>query len=495
VTGEADCGGGGEDALRGDDSRHPGDRRGDDLPFPPGRFRRDRPAFLRALFDAAVAAANPARLLPGRLPPPPDGRTVVVGAGKAAAAMARAVEDEWHSLRYPLDRLEGLVVTPYGHALPCDRIEVVEAAHPVPDAAGRRAAGRVLALAGGLTRDDLLLCLVSGGGSALLALPAAGVELRHLQAATRALLRSGATIAEINCVRAHLSAIAGGRLAAAAHPARVVTLLISDVPGDDPSIVASGPTVPDQTTFSDALAILTRYNVREPHDVIARLHAGASAEGASGLSETPKPGDRGYEHDEVVTLAAARDALGAAAQAARQAKVSPLILGDDLEGEARELGAAHALLALGVREGGEAGIEELRSALRRSAAHMTDAASAFPPRRPLVLLSGGETTVTVRGPGRGGRNGEYALALALTVDGHPDIWALAADTDGIDGCEQNAGALVTPDILTRARAAGVDPAAALEANDSFSVFRAAAGLIVTGSTRTNVNDFRAVLVD
>jgi len=461
----------------------------------------DPPAFLRTLFDAAVAAADPARLLPGRLPPPPAGRTVVVGAGKAAASMAAAVEREW---RGPFT---GLVVTRYGHGLPCERIEVVEAAHPVPDPAGRAAAGRILELAEGLSADDLLICLISGGGSALLALPATGVTLEDKQIVNEALLRSGATIAEMNCVRKHLSAIKGGRLAAAAHPARVVTYLISDVPGDDPSVISSGPTVPDPTTFAEALEVLARYGIDGPGAVLEHLRRGAAGAaapagsvGPAGLggahsapAETPKPGDPAFAADELVMLATAADALKAAAGCARAAGVTPLVLGDDLEGEARDLGGAHAALAISCAKGGETALVGLREAVARGAAHLDDPVF-FVPQAPLVLLSGGETTVTVRGSGRGGRETEYLLGLALALDGHPAISALAGDTDGIDGSEDNAGALVTPDTLVRSRQAGVDPVAALAANDAYGLFAALGDLVVTGPTRTNVNDFRAVLI-
>jgi hydroxypyruvate reductase len=436
---------------------------------------------LRQLFDAAVAAVDPALLVAGRLPAPPTGRCVVVGAGKAAAAMARAVEENWEGSR---EQLEGLVVTRYGHGVPCERIEVVEAAHPVPDAAGRAAAGRILELARGLTADDLLLCLISGGGSSLLALPAAGVSLEDKQAVTTALLRSGAAIDEINCVRTHLSAIKGGRLAAAAHPAQVVTCLISDVPGDDPAVVASGPTVPDPTTFADAHAVLARRGVEAPPAIAARFKAGAD--------ETPKPGDPSFTRDETVVLATARHALDAAAATAHRAGVAALILGDDLDGEARDLGSIHAALATQCACGGERLLLALREAQARGASRL--AAPAIPPPRPLVLLSGGETTVTVLGGGRGGRNAEYALGLALALDGHPDVWALAADTDGIDGSEDNAGAFVAPDTLDRARSAGLDPVASLATNDAFGLFAGIGDLLVTGPTLTNVNDFRALLV-
>jgi hydroxypyruvate reductase len=437
-------------------------------------------ALLLELFDAAIGAADPASLLRGRLPQAPGGRTVVVGAGKAAAAMARAVEREWDG------PLEGLVVTRYGHAVACERIEVVEAAHPVPDAAGRAAAGRILALARGLTADDLLLCLVSGGGSALLALPADGVSLQDKRAVNAALLRSGATIQEMNCVRKHLSAVKGGRLAAAAHPARVVTYLISDVPGDDPSVVASGPTVPDATTFADAFEVLERYGIDGPPAAVDHLRAGAV--------ETPKPDDPTFARDEVVTLATADDALEAASRCARAAGIDPLILGGDLEGEARDLGGMHAALALDCAHGGERALVALRTAAARGAARLPGRVLTVP-QRPFVLLSGGETTVTVRSDGRGGRNAEYALGLALALDGHPGISAIACDTDGVDGTEDNAGAVVTPDTLIRAGEAGLDPVAALAANDAYGLFAALGDLVVTGPTLTNVNDFRAILVE
>ena len=446
--------------------------------------------FLRALFDAAVAAADPARLLPGRLPPPPAGRAVVVGAGKAAAAMARAVElDAAARWGQRADSLEGLVVTRDGHGVPCERVEVVEAAHPVPDARGREAAARILELARGLTAGDLLICLIGGGGSALLALAAPGVSLDDKRAVNERLLRSGATIAEINCVRKHLSAIKGGRLAAAAHPAHVVTYLISDVPGDDPSVIASGPTVPDPTRFAEALALLERYGIDGPAPVHDLLRAGLRGD----VPETPKPNDACFVQDEVVVLATAATALEAAAAAARGAGIQPVILGDDLEGEARDLGGLHAALALDCTGSSERRITGLRAAVARGAAKAAGSILTVAPR-PLVLLSGGETTVTVRGSGRGGRNAEYALALALGLDGHASVWALAADSDGVDGTEDNAGVLVTPDSLARMRAAGADPVAALAANDAYGAFAAAGDLLVTGPTRTNVNDIRAILV-
>ena len=404
---------------------------------------------LRRLLDVALASAQPAQCLPPHLPEPPAGRTVVVGAGKAAATMARAVEEHWAG------PLEGLVVTRYGHRVPTAKIEVVEAAHPVPDAGGREAAARILSLAEGLSADDLALCLISGGGSALLTLPAPGIELADKQAMTGALLRSGAAIGEINCVRKHLSAIKGGRLGAACHPARVVSLLISDVPGDDPAVIGSGPTVPDPTTFAEALAVLHKYGIAEPAAVIRHLESGAD--------ETPKQDDPRLAEAETRIVATPAMALAAAAEAAREAGYEPLILGDALEGEARALARDHARLA-------------------RDAAPGT------------VLLSGGEATVTVTGSGRGGPNAEYALALASALDGAPGVFATACDTDGIDGTEDNAGALVTPDTLARAREAGEDAAARLATNDAYGFFAGLGDLVMTGPTLTNVNDFRAILV-
>ena len=420
-------------------------------------------ALLRAMFDTAIAAASPAACLRPFLARlrPPKGRTVVVGAGKAAAAMAQAVEAraaeaDWHG------PLTGLVVTRYGHGLPLKRIELVEAAHPVPDAAGRAAATRILQSVQGLGADDLVLALISGGGSALLALPASGVSLSDKQAVNRALLASGAPIGDMNVVRKHLSAIKGGRLAAAAAPARVAAFAISDVPGDDPAIIASGPTVADPSTYADALAILGRYRVDPPAAILARLQDGA----AGRIEETPKPGDPRLAHATTEIVATPRAALEAAALLAREQGLDADVLGDAIEGEARDVAREHAALALAARAQG----------------------------RRCVILSGGETTVTVRGQGRGGRNCEYLLALALALDGAAGIWAVAGDTDGIDGSEDNAGAVVTPHILSRARKRGLDPQSLLAANDSYRLFAALDYLIVTGPTRTNVNDFRAIVV-
>lgn len=426
--------------------------------------------FLRLLYDGAVEAADPATLLPpSSMPHRPRGRTVVVGAGKAAARMAAAVERGWQG------PLEGIVITRYGHGEPCESVEVVEAAHPLPDSAGIDATMRILELVRGLTGDDLVLCLLSGGGSALLELPAPGIALHETQAVGRALLRSGASIAEINCVRKHLSLVKGGRLAEAAHPARVITYIISDVPGDDPSTVASGPTTPDPTTFEDAATTLARYGIVGPASVVQYLQAGMDTRGdgctAEAVCETPKPGSPSFAGDQVEVLATARDAIEAAARIAQAQGVTPVILGFDLEGEARALGREHARLAIECASG------------------------AGPASPPCVLLSGGETTVTVAREGRGGRNSEYLLGLALGLQGADGISALAGDTDGIDGTEDNAGAFVVPDTLVRAAAAGLEPDVALLTNDAYGFFEALDDLLVVGPTRTNVNDFRAILVE
>ncbi len=414
---------------------------------------------LTRMFKAAVDAAAPDLCVPRHLPPPPTGRTVVVGAGKAAAAMARAVEAHW-----PADRsLSGLVVTRYGHGVgPLSRIEVVEAAHPVPDGAGRDAAARLLRLVSGLGPDDLVLCLISGGGSALLGLPARGIDLADKQAVNRALLRSGAGIGEMNCLRKHLSAIKGGRLAAAAVPASLVTLLISDVPGDDPSVIASGPTVPDPSTLSDARDVLARHGIA-PSPAVARWLDDPDA-------ETPKPGDPAFARSRIVMTATPQGSLEAAAAVARQAGVTPVILGDAIEGEAAEVARVMAGVA------------------RQCALH----GQPFP--APCVLISGGETTVTLKGNGRGGRNAEFLLGLAVALDGHPDVHAIACDTDGIDGTEDNAGALLSPDTLARAAALGLNARDRLADNDGYGFFSRLGDLVVTGPTLTNVNDFRAVLV-
>jgi hydroxypyruvate reductase len=412
--------------------------------------------FLRHLFDAALAAVAPSVCVPQHLPKPPKGKTVVVGAGKAAAAMAAAVEAHW-----PADApLSGMVVTRYGHGAPTSRIEVFEAAHPVPDAAGQRAARRMFDLVRGLTADDLVLCLISGGGSALLALPAPGLTLADKQAINRALLKSGADIHEMNCVRKHLSAIKGGRLALACAPARVVTLGISDIPGDDPSALASGPTVADPTTREEALAVLARYGIGIPRHVREWLESSAA--------ETPKPGDPRLAHCQTRVIATAQQALQAAAAFARQQGVAPLVLGDTIEGEARDVAYVHAAIA-------------------RQIHHYDE-----PTPKPCVILSGGETTVTVKGNGRGGRNTEFLLALAHVLD--VPAWALACDTDGIDGTEDNAGAWFGPDVHERAAMCRLASADFLADNDGYGFFAALDQLIVTGPTRTNVNDFRAIFL-
>ncbi len=414
-------------------------------------------ALLRQMFDAAVASAQPALVIPPHLPEPPRGRLIVIGAGKASAAMARAVEDHWTG------PLEGLVITRYGYAVPCERIEIVEAAHPVPDAAGLAAAQRLLAKVKGLSADDLVLCLISGGGSSLMPLPIEGLTLEDKQQVNRALLKSGATIGEMNCVRRHLSAIKGGRLAAACHPARVLTLAISDVPGDDPIDIASGPTAADPTHCADALAIVRRYGIELPPAVQEVLE--------SGRGESIKPGDPRLERCELHLVATPQMALEAAAKVARDNGLLPYILGDAIEGEARDVGKVLAGIALQVAGRGQ------------------------PVAGPCVLLSGGETTVTVRGNGRGGRNVEFLLSLGIALNGHRRIHALAGDTDGVDGQEEIAGALLLPDSLTRAWGLGIKPRESLANNDGHGFFEALGDSVVTGPTLTNVNDFRAIIID
>lgn len=423
-------------------------------------MKTDRRALLRQMFDAAVAAADPARCLAQHLPEPPQagkGRTLVIGAGKASAAMARALERAWPG------PLEGLVITRYGYEVPCERIEIVQAAHPVPDQAGLDATQRLLKFVEGLTADDLVIALVSGGGSSLLVGPAPGLTLADKQAVNKALLASGASIAEMNCVRRHLSAVKGGRLAAACHPARVVTLLISDVPGDMPADIASGPTVADASTRADALAVIERYRVDVPAAVRAWL--------GNPASETLKPGDPLLARGEVRMITAPQMALEAAARVAREAGVTPHILGDSLEGEARDVGKVLGGLARQVAMRGQ------------------------PFKPPCVLLSGGETTVTIRGQGRGGRNVEFLLSLAVTLDGLPGVHALAGDTDGVDGVEEIAGACMGPDTLERAWAQGLNPRSSLDDNDGHGFFQALGDSVVTGPTLTNVNDFRAILIE
>ena len=413
-------------------------------------------SLLRKMFEAAIAAAQPAQCVPQHLPEPPRGRLIVIGAGKASAAMARALEETWSG------ELSGVVVTRYGYAVPCRRIEIVEAAHPVPDAAGVAAAQRIHALVQGLDADDTVLCLISGGGSSLLALPLAGLTLADKQDVNRGLLKSGASISEMNCVRRHLSAIKGGRLAAACHPARVLNLMISDVPGDNPIDIASGPTVADPSTCADALAIIRRYGITLPPAVLDILE--------SGRGESIKPGDAHLARVETRLIATPQLALEAAAGVARQAGVAAHILGDAIEGEARDVGKVMAGIALQVAGRGQ------------------------PFTTPCVLLSGGETTVTVRGNGRGGRNVEFLLALAVALGGHRGIHAIAGDTDGVDGQEEIAGAWLAPDTLARAWAKGIRPVASLDNNDGHGFFEALGDSVITGPTLTNVNDFRAILV-
>lgn len=411
---------------------------------------------LASMFQAAIEAAQPHRCIPEHLPEPPRGRLIVIGAGKASAAMAQAVEQHWPG------ELSGLVVTRYGYGVPCQRIEIVEAAHPVPDAAGLAAAQRILDRVAGLTADDTVLCLISGGGSALLALPLDGISLADKQAVNRALLASGATISEMNCVRRHLSKVKGGRLAAACHPAKVVTLLISDVPGDNPCDIASGPTVGDPTTCADALAIVRRYDIALPDSVRRVLE--------SGEGESVKPDDPRLAQAITRIVAAPQMALARAAEVASRAGIPAYVLSDSIEGEARDVGKVLAALA------------------RQVARH------DLPFKTPCVLISGGETTVTVRGEGRGGRNVEFLLSLGIALDGEPGVYALAGDTDGVDGQEEIAGAFIAPDSLERAWRLGLRPRDSLDANNGHGFFGTLGDSVITGPTLTNVNDFRAILI-
>lgn len=411
---------------------------------------------LQDMFHAAVAVAQPTSRVPEFLPAPPRGRLIVIGAGKAAAAMAKAVEEHWDG------PLEGTVVTRYGYAIPCRRIEILEASHPVPDENGLKAAERILQRVSGLSADDMVLCLISGGGSALLPLPAEGLTLEDKQEINQALLASGASISEMNCVRRHLSAIKGGRLAAACHPARVVNLIISDVPADGLHDIASGPTVADTSTCAEALAVLRRYAIQAPAAAIAMLE--------SGRCESLKPGDPRLPHIETHLIATPQLALEAAARLAEEAGIAAHILSDAIEGEAREVGKVMAAIARQVHRG----------------------AQPFTP--PCVLLSGGETTVTIRGKGRGGRNVEFLLSLGIALNGESGVFAIAGDTDGVDGQEEIAGALLRPDTLARARKHGIHPPASLENNDAHGFFQALGDSVVTGPTLTNVNDFRAIFI-
>ncbi len=408
---------------------------------------------LRKMFAAAVEAAQPKHVIAAHLPKKPRGRTIVIGAGKGSASMAAAFEKAWKG------PLEGLVVTRYGYKVPTKKIEVVEAAHPVPDAAGREAAKRIFKMVQGLTRDDLVVALISGGASALLALPAEGLTLEDKRAVNTALLKSGAPIAEMNIVRKHLSAIKGGRLAAAAYPARVETLIISDVPGDEVSAVGSGPTVPDPSTFAEARAIIAKYGIEVPAAISRHL--------SEAKDETPKK----LAHANATLIASPQKSLLAAAKVAREAGYKPLILGDSIEGEAREVGMVHAGIALQARNFGQ------------------------PLKPPCAIISGGETTVTVRGSGVGGRNVEFLLSLALKLNGAPGIYAMAADTDGVDGGAEVAGAFISPSTLARARKVGLDPWAELANNNGHGFFEKLGDQLVTGPTLTNVNDLRVILID
>ena len=413
-------------------------------------------------FHAALAAADPSKIVGAHLPPPPRGRTLVVGAGKAAASMAAAVESHWPA-NAPL---EGVVITRYAHGVPTQRIRVVEAGHPVPDEKGQEAAREILETARALGEDDLLLVLVSGGGSSLLALPAEGVAMEDLKQVTRALLASGAPIQDMNTVRKHLSAIQGGRLAAVTR-ARVHALVISDVTGDDPTHIASGPCAPDPTTYRDALDILARFGVDPPAAIREHLERGT----AGGIAETPKPGDAAFARAENRVIATAHQSLLAAATFFQGHGIASMVLGDSVTGESSEVAKVYGALAREVRFHGH------------------------PVKPPVALISGGETTVSLRGKGRGGRCTEFLLSLAVDLEGLERTWAIACDTDGIDGSEDNAGAVLSPDALARARSAGVEAKKLLANNDGYGFFSALGELVVTGPTRTNVNDYRVILVE
>ncbi len=412
---------------------------------------------VKAMFNAAVQQALPLNTMPAHMPKPPRGRTIVVGAGKASAAMAQVFEQNWQA------PLEGLIVTRYGHGVPCTKIEIVEASHPVPDDAGTKAAARMLQMVQGLSSDDLVVALISGGGSALLSLPVDGVSAEDKRAVNRGLLKSGAPISEMNCVRKHLSKIKGGRLAAAAFPAQVLTLVISDVPGDDLTAVASGPTLADPTTFAEARAIIEKYQIDVPPSVSAHL--------AAAKDETPKPNDPRFANAKAICIASPQKSLEAAAAIAKNAGYAPIILGDAIEGEARELGIIMAGIALQAKRFSQ------------------------PIRPPCAIISGGETTVTVKGTGAGGRNVEFLLSLALKLNGVQGIHALAGDTDGIDGAREVAGAFITPETLSDARKFSIDPWASLANNDAHNFFANVQSQVITGPTLTNVNDFRVILVD
>ncbi|MCK5296158.1 MAG: glycerate kinase [Alphaproteobacteria bacterium] len=414
--------------------------------------------FLLSLFESAVSAATPSKRIKQFLPSPPKGKTIVIGAGKAAASMAKAVEENWEG------SLSGLVVTRYGHSLPCEKIKVIEASHPVPDDKGEKATKQMLSMVKELGKDDLVICLISGGGSALLTAPADGIDMNDKRTITKALLKSGADIAEMNCVRKHLSAVKGGRLALAAYPARIVSLLISDVVGDNPSVIASGPTVPDPTTCKDAINILEKYNIPVKEKILELLR--------SGELESPKPENSKLEKSEIKLVSTPHEALLAAAETARKHGVTPIILGDAIEGEAKEVAKVMAGITASVMRWKE------------------------PVKPPCVILSGGETTVTVKGNGRGGRNAEFLLGLGVALNTSVEkIWAIACDTDGIDGTEDNAGAVLTPDSFVKARELGINPETFLADNNAYVFFESLGDLIKTGPTRTNVNDFRAIYIE
>lgn len=417
----------------------------------------DHVRLMRAMFETAVETAMPSNCVPAHMPKPPKGRTIVIGAGKASAAMAQVFEKNWNA------PLEGLIVTRYGHGAACEKIEIVEASHPVPDDAGTKAADRMLKMMQGLTVDDLVVALISGGGSALLSLPATGISVEDKRAVNKALLKSGAPISEMNCVRKHLSAIKGGRLAAAAHPAKVITLVISDVPGDDMAAVASGPTIADPTTFAEARAIIAKYEIAVPTSVTAHL--------AAAQYETPKPDEPKLANSEAVCIASPQKSLEAAAAIAIASGYTPIILGDAIEGEAREVGIVMAGIATQAKRFGQ------------------------PINPPCAIISGGETTVTVKGDGAGGRNVEFLLSLAIKLNGTKGIYALAGDTDGVDGAREVAGAFITPESLNQSRKLKIDPWVSLSNNDAHNFFAMINSQIITGPTLTNVNDFRVILVD
>ncbi|RUX34100.1 glycerate kinase [Mesorhizobium sp. M2A.F.Ca.ET.042.01.1.1] len=416
----------------------------------------DPKTFLTSIFNAAVAAADPEKTIRNHLPAKAKGRTIVIGAGKGSAQMAAAFEKVWDG---PVD---GLVVTRYGYGARCERIEIIEAAHPVPDAAGLEASRRLLEKVRGLTSDDLVVALISGGGSALLPSPAPGLTLADEIAVNEALLASGAPIAAMNTIRKHVSTIKGGRLAAAAHPARVVSLVVSDIPGDNPALVASGPTVPDTGSRQDALASIAAYGMKLPASVMAHIQSPAA--------DAPRPDDPRFAGNEVHLTASAGVSLEAAAAEAKRQGIEAVILSDAIEGEAREVGGVHAAIAREV------------------------ATRNRPFAKPVLILSGGETTVTLRAKGKGGRNSEFLLAFAIGIDGVDGIHAIAADTDGIDGSENNAGAFADGSTVARMRAAGVDAKAMLAGNNAWTAFNAVDDLFVPGPTGTNVNDLRAILV-